>query len=99
MVQVGLQAHADRYTYLPQIGIYLLLTWAVVDLTRSWQARRAILSAAGVLLILASMIIAWTQVSYWSDAERLWTHVLEVTQNNDVAERGLGTALLKLGQN
>ena len=45
IVQVGLQAHADRYTYLPQIGVYLLLTWAVVDLTRSWQARRAILSA------------------------------------------------------
>ena len=45
IVQVGVQAHADRYTYLPQIGVYLLLTWAVVDLTRSWQARRAILSA------------------------------------------------------
>ncbi len=44
------------------------------------------------------MSIAWTQASYWSDAERLWTHVLKVTQNNDVAERGLGTALLKLGQ-
>ena len=47
-VQVGAQSRADRYTYLPQIGVYLLLTWAVVDLTRSWQTRRAILSAAGV---------------------------------------------------
>ena len=98
MVQVGLQAHADRYTYLPQIGIYLLLTWGVVDLTRSWQARRAILSAAGDLLILASMIIAWTQTGYWSDAVRFWAHILAVTQNNDVAERGIGTALLKVGR-
>jgi protein O-mannosyl-transferase len=98
IVQVGLQAHADRYTYLPQIGVYLLLTWAVADLTSSWRARRAILSTAPVLLILASMSIAWTQARYWSDAERLWTHVLDVTKNNDVAERGLGTALLKLGR-
>jgi protein O-mannosyl-transferase len=98
LVQVGLQAHADRYTYLPQIGIYLLLTWAIGDLTRSWQTRRAILSAAAGLLILASMSIAWKQAGYWSNSQRLWTHVLEVTQNNDVAERGLGTALLKLGR-
>jgi tetratricopeptide (TPR) repeat protein len=98
VVQVGLQARADRYTYLPQIGIYLLLTWGVADLTRSWRARRPILGAAAALLILASMSLARTQAGYWSHAERLWTHVLEVTRNNDVAERGLGTALYKLGR-
>jgi protein O-mannosyl-transferase len=98
LVQVGLQAHADRYTYLPQIGIYLLLTWGVADLTRSWRARRAILGAAAALLILAAMSLAWKQTSYWSDAERLWMRALAVTKNNDVAERGLGTALLKLGR-
>ena len=98
IVQVGLQAHADRYTYLPQIGIYLLLTWGIADLTRTWRARKAILSAAAALITLAAMNIAWIQTSYWSNAERLWTQVLAVTQNNDVAERGLGTALLKLGR-
>jgi tetratricopeptide (TPR) repeat protein len=98
IVQVGLQARADRYTYLPQIGIYLLLTWGVADLTRSWRARRAILGAVAALLILAAMSLARIQASYWSDAERLWTHVLDVTKNNDVAERGLGTALFKLGR-
>ena len=98
LVQVGLQAHADRYTYLPQIGVYLLLTWAVADLTRSWRARQAILGTAAGLLILVSMSIAWKQASYWSNSERVWTHALDVTQNNDVAERGLGTALLKLGR-
>jgi protein O-mannosyl-transferase len=98
IVQVGLQAHADRYTYLPQIGVYLLLTWVVADFTSSWRARRTILSTAATLVILASMSIAWTQTRHWSNGERLWTHVLHVTKNNDVAERGLGTALLKLGR-
>lgn len=98
LVQVGSQAHADRYTYLPQIGIYLLLTWGVADLTRSWRARGAILGPPAVLLILAAMNLAWKQASHWSDAERLWIHVLAVTKNNDVAEQGLGTALVKRGE-
>ena len=98
LVQVGWQGHADRYTYLPQIGIYLLLTWGVADLTRSWRARGAILGAGAAFLLLAAMSLAWKQASYWSDAERLWAHALAVTNNNDVAEHGLGTALAKRGE-
>ena len=97
-VQVGWQAHADRYTYLPQIGIYLMLSWGAADLTAGWPRRRLILGSAGVLVVVALMLLAWRQVSYWSSPVDLWRHTLAVTTGNDVAERGLGTALLKLGQ-
>ena len=48
LVQVGWQGHADRYTYLPQIGLYIAVTWAVTDLTRSWRFQRIALGAAAV---------------------------------------------------
>ena len=98
LVQVGWQAHADRYTYLPQIGLYLILAWGVADLTAGWRSRRLVVGAAAALTVAVLMILAWGQVDHWSSSVSLWTHTLAVTQNNDVAERGLGTALLKVGQ-
>ena len=98
LVQVGWQAHADRYTYLPQIGVYLILAWSVADLTSKWRFRRRVVGAAAALSVVALVLLAWRQVDYWSSSVRLWTHTLAVTRNNDVAERGLGTALLKVGQ-
>ena len=98
LVQVGWQAHADRYTYLPQIGLSIILAWGVADLTQGWPFRRFLTGLAGTLTIAVLMVIACKQVDHWSSSVRLWTHTLAVTENNDVAERGLGTALLKVGQ-
>jgi protein O-mannosyl-transferase len=98
LVQVGWQAHADRYTYLPQIGIYLMISWGVADLTAGWRRRQLILGAAATLLIAGLMMLAARQVEHWSSSVKLWQHTLAVTTGNDVAERGLGTALIKLGQ-
>jgi len=98
LVQVGWQAHADRYTYLPQSGLSIMVAWGIADLTRGWQPRRFVTGLAGALTVSALIVIARNQVEYWSSSVRLWTHTLAVTQNNDVAERGLGTALLKLGK-
>ncbi len=98
LVQVGWQAHADRYTYLPQIGIYLMISWGVADLTAGWRRRPLILGAAATLLIAGLMMLAARQVEHWSSSVALWRHTLAVTTGNDVAERGLGTALIKLGQ-
>ncbi|CAN5463778.1 hypothetical protein BH20VER3_BH20VER3_12350 [soil metagenome] len=98
LLQVGWQAHADRYTYLPLIGIYLLVVWGVFDLSTGWRRSRELLTGASAFVILALMVLAWKQVGYWSDTIRLWSHTLAVTENNDVAERGIGTALLSLGR-
>jgi len=90
LVQVGGQAHADRYTYLPQIGLYLAATWEIVDLSRSWRYRSPILAVAAAIIISALSLRAADQVWYWHDSERIWRHTLAVTTKNDVAHLGLG---------
>ena len=98
LVQVGWQGRADRYTYLPQIGLYIAVTWALTDLTISWRHRRTILSAAALLTIGLLSWGAWVQTSYWRDSETLFKHALAVTTNNDVAENNLGIVFLQKGQ-
>jgi protein O-mannosyl-transferase len=98
LVQVGWQGRADRYTYLPQIGLYIAITWAVADLTSLWRRQRTILSAAAILVIGALSLCAWVQTSYWRDSERLFRHALAVTTNNDVAENNLGIVFLGQGK-
>ena len=97
-VQVGEQAHADRYTYLPQIGLYLLITWAATDLTAFWRRRRAFLVIGTVVTIAVLSYRAFIQTSYWKNSENLWTHALSVTSNNDVAHNNLGFLFLRRGE-
>ena len=94
LVQVGGQAHADRYTYLPQIGLYIAATWGLVDLSRSWRYHGPLLGAAAGIIISALAFRAADQVWYWHDSERLWRHTLAVTTENDVAHLALGQLLL-----
>ena len=98
LVQVGEQARADRYTYLPQVGLYLALTWTIVDLSASWRRRQEILGVAAATLITALTWRAWIQASYWKNSETLWTHTLAVTSDNDVARNNLGFIFLRRGE-
>jgi tetratricopeptide (TPR) repeat protein len=93
LVQVGVQSHADRYTYLPQIGLYLSVTWLIADFSKRWRYRSQLLSvnAAAVLAVLS-----WTareQTRYWRDDGTLWRHALAVTDNNFVAHNNLAVFL------
>jgi len=94
IIQVGKQAHADRYTYLPQIGIYAAVTWLVAE----WRVSRAALGVlmAGVLAVL--MFCAWKQTAYWQNSETLWAHTVACTTDNYVAHYNLGNALLQNGK-
>jgi protein O-mannosyl-transferase len=98
LVQVGWQGRADRYTYLPQIGLYIVVTWAVADLTASWRHQRTILSPAALLTIVVLTWCSWIQTPYWRDSETLFRHALAVTTNNDVAENNLGIVFLRQGK-
>jgi len=98
LVQVGWQGRADRYTYLPQIGLYIAVTSAVTDLTALWRHQRSILSAAAILTIAVLGWRASVQTSYWRDSETLFTHARAVTVNNDVAENNLGIVFLRQGK-
>ena len=95
--QVGLQGHADRYTYLPHIGLYLLVTWSVAE-TAILRARKEILFGVSTVLLLALALSAWRQTAYWKNSETLWRHALAITPSGDMAYAGVGGVLLDKGQ-
>ena len=97
LVQVGEQSHADRYTYLPHVGLYLAVVWAVADLTRFWRSGRALIAIAAPAIIAALIWCAALQTSYWKNSEILWTRALAVTTNNDFAHNNLGFVLSQRG--
>lgn len=97
LIQVGSQAHADRYTYLPQIGLYLLVAWAITDALVS-PLQRKILAAAASVAVVALAWCAHVQASYWRNGESLWRRALAVTSRNFMAHDGLGDYLAKRGR-
>jgi len=97
LVQVGQQAHADRYTYLPQIGLYILVTWLVAETCTGAAARKA-LGGMAVIIVAVLAVLGHQQTSYWFDSETLWRHTLAVTKNNYVALTNLGAALFQKGR-
>ena len=100
LVQVGEQAHADRYTYLPQIGLYIMIAWTIGDLLLGLtpRVRRALAGLGGVIAIMILGVRASGQASYWRNSEMLWNHTLAVTGENDVAHNNLGFLFLRRGE-
>jgi tetratricopeptide (TPR) repeat protein len=98
VIEVGLQGHADRYTYLPHVGLYVALTWFVADISASLRHRKDILATAGSAVVMILSVCAWKQTTYWRNSETLWTRTLAVTTDNDVALTNLGTFLMERGQ-
>jgi protein O-mannosyl-transferase len=98
IIEVGLQGHADRYTYLPQVGLYIALTWFVADISASVRYRKEIAAAVGSAIVIILSVCAWKQTTYWRNGETLWRHTLAVTIDNDVALTNLGTSLMERGQ-
>jgi tetratricopeptide (TPR) repeat protein len=94
LIQVGGQACADRYTYIPLIGLFVIFAWGLSECAgrRHGQAAVSIL-AAGVLVCCG--VISWRQVQVWHDSASLWTHALAITDRNPVAHNNLGVHLAK----
>ncbi len=99
-VQVGEQAHADRYTYLPQIGLYIMIAWTVSDLLLESTSRghRALVGVVTAIAIVSLGVRGLGQASYWKNSETLWNHTLAVTGENDVAHNNLGFLFLRSGE-
>ena len=98
LVQVGAQSMADRYSYLPQIGLSIAVAWAAMHVSRSWRYRgwACGIGAAAAMAILAGC--AWQQTSCWRDSEALWTHTLACTARNAAAHNDLGLVLAARGR-
>ena len=97
LVQVGSQAMADRYAYLPFIGLFLAACWGVADWAERWPAVRMWVPAGAVAVLLLLSFATRRQVDYWSDDLTLWTHTAQVTTNNGFAENMIGEDLLRDG--
>jgi len=98
LVQVGVQAMADRYTYLPSIGIFIIVSWGIAELTNRWRFRTAIVTAASCVLIAGMVVRTRRQVGYWKDSVTLFEHTLWVTENNAPIENNYASTLCKQGR-
>lgn len=93
LVQVGAQAMADRFMYVPVLGLLLLSIWATAELTTGWPNRQTVLAIVGTTALAACALAAHCQVKHWKNSLTLFSHAIAVTKNNALAECNLGNAL------
>jgi Tfp pilus assembly protein PilF len=98
LVQVGIQARADRYTYLPIIGLFIMAAWGLPDLLSGLRNRKTILAAGATIIIGSCLFLTATQAGYWKDNSSVFGHAVEVVDNNFLAHNDLGSALEKRGE-
>jgi tetratricopeptide (TPR) repeat protein len=98
LVQVGKQAMADRYTYIPSLGLLILTIWGACELTRRWRYHGIAMSVAGLIAIVLCAGLTRQQLGYWQDGETLFRHALAVTKNKYEIYDNLGIALDRKGQ-
>ena len=98
LVDIGVHAMADRYAYIPLLGIFVIVCWGAADLIKRWHIPRAVTAAGTVAILLALGIALHRQVGFWSDNVTLWTHTLEITEANFTAEDNLAGALITQGR-
>jgi tetratricopeptide (TPR) repeat protein len=98
LLQVGAQAMADRYAYIPLIGLFLMLAWLAADWSKAHQLRSSWFALAAVSWLLVLGILTYRQVGYWHDIPSFWSRTLALTQDNYVAHDTLGEYLAGQGR-
>jgi tetratricopeptide (TPR) repeat protein len=98
LLQVGLQSIADRYTYLPSIGLFIAITWGVGDIVGTRPYARMAAGASAAALLAACAALTAIQARFWKDTETLFAHAIEATSENALAEYTLGAAQVKKGK-
>jgi tetratricopeptide (TPR) repeat protein len=93
LIQVGAQAMADRFMYVPILGLLTLSIWGAVELSTRWRHRQTVLAIVGATVLAACGLATHFQLNYWKDGLTLFSHTLAVTSNNALAECNLGNAL------
>ena len=98
LVQVGRQAMADRHTYLPSIGIAIMLAWGIPSLIKSEETRKKILFPAAIAALAILSVLTWQQCGYWKNSITLFNHALQVTKDNYLVHNHLGLTLFIEGK-
>ncbi len=98
LVQVGFQSMADRYTYIPLLGVFWIVVWAAADLITRWRLPGRVVALATLLVLGTCAARTRAQLDYWRDGESLFRHAIALTENNFIAFDGLGRALYNKGR-
>jgi len=98
LIQQGAELRCDRYTYLPQIGLYILVAWGAADLFSQWPYRRVLPGAIAGAVLAGLLAGAYVQTGYWKNSIALWTHTLACMPENPKAQNNLGSALAVQGK-
>ena len=98
IVQVGLQAMADRYTYVPLTGLFIIVAWGLADISTKWPYRKAVLTILSVTVLSAMAIASRLQVRHWRNSVTIFEHALKVTDDNYVAYSSLAWQLYEEGK-
>ena len=98
IVQIGSQSMADRYTYIPLIGLFIMIAWGVPALMAKWRFRKLLLSGVSVALLSVLAVCSWQQVQHWKNSVTLFERALTVTARNYLAHNNLGVALFYEGR-
>ena len=98
LVQVGFQARADRYTYLPLIGVFIAAVFGLGDLAKKLRLKPMVMISVAVIVLAGCLFATARQLQYWRDSETLFEHALAVTKDNPIAQNDLGNALSEAGR-
>jgi len=97
-IQAGDQALADRYMYVPAIGVFIMVVWGVIDILRKWSKRNVVLVTCAATVFISLSICTGNQLRHWQNSLTLFGHTLQVTRQNALAHNNLGVALLNQGK-
>jgi Flp pilus assembly protein TadD len=97
-VQVGGQSSADRYTYLPMVGLAIMLSWGAADFLKRYPHARAVAAVSAVAVCSACLVLTWLQLRYWANSGALFEHAVDVTAGNHIAHNNLAAYDLTQGR-
>lgn len=97
-VQVGMQSMADRYMYIPMVGLLIVVSWGLAEIIQKWKATKKLSVASAMIIIPLLMSVSWKQIGYWATSNTMLDHTLKVTSNNYIAHDTLGVNLFLAGK-
>ena len=98
LIQVGAQAMADRYTYVPMVGLFIMIAWGLYDVVGKWRYRTVVVGASVPAIVAALVVCTWHQVGHWRNEMTLFQRAITVTENNEKMYLGMGLALFEQGR-
>ena len=98
LIQVGAQGMADRYTYIPLTGLFIIAAWGIPDLLKKWHYRKTVLAVCAIILLFTFSTRSYFQIRHWENSAAVFKNAIQTTKNNWLAYRELGLVLMRDGK-